>query len=65
MDKYLKRFIDAFFLDTAYWQTMNKFLQGKAFEETDQLIVIADSYLLSNADTIYKESFDVVLKEIS
>lgn len=32
---------------TAQRQTLNKFIQDKAFEETDQLIIVAEGYLLN------------------
>ena len=39
---------------TAQWQTLNKFLQDKAFEETEQLIIVAEGYLLNKAELFEK-----------
>jgi asparagine synthase (glutamine-hydrolysing) len=35
-------------------QTLNKFIQDKAFEETDQLIIIAEGYLLNKTELFGK-----------
>lgn len=41
---------------TAQWQTLNKFLLDKAFEETEELLIIAEGYLLNKAKLFQKYS---------
>lgn len=44
----------------AQWQTLNKFLQDKAFEETDELIVIEEGYLLNKGELLNKYGVESV-----
>ena len=54
-DKYPERCISSILGNgTAQRQTLNKFLQDKAFEETDQFLIIAEGYLLNKTDLFGK-----------
>lgn len=49
----------------AQWQTLNKFMQDKTFEETDELIVIEEGYLLNKAELFEKYGAKTISKLIS
>ena len=55
LDKYPERCVSGILGGgTACRQTLNKFLQDKAFEETEQLIIVADGYLLNKTKLFEK-----------